>query len=207
VRFALYSLHSVTSDCWHGAFHVGQLPSTDSKKPNDMNRKNPSFLKQASKAALEMGTAGIKSVVTNASVQQTDLMQMGTNMQVRIARPTDKLEEVVAFYRDGVGMPVVYQFHDHDGYSGVMLGIPDDRIHLEFTHASGGSPCPAPTKDNLLVLYISEQQDFRKAVGRIEKAGHRPVEPENPYWSNFGKTYEDPDGWRVVLYYGKAFQH
>jgi len=148
-----------------------------------------------------------ESIATNAGVQQTDHMQMGTNLQVRIARPTDKLERVVAFYCEGVGLPVIYQFHDHDGFSGVMLGLPDDRIHLEFTHAEGGSPCPAPTKDNLLVLYIPNLQAFRDATDRIEKAGHQPVEPENPYWKHCGKTYEDPDGWRVVLYHGKAFQH
>ena len=82
-----------------------------------------------------------------------------------------------------------------------------DRIHLEFTHADGGSPCPAPTRDNLLVLYILDQQAFRNAVHRLEEAGHQPVEPENPYWRNHGKTYEDPDGWRVVLYDGRAFEN
>jgi hypothetical protein len=28
--------------------------------------------------------------------------------------------------------------------------------------------------------------------------GHDPVEPENPYWRD-DLTFEDPDGWRVVL--------
>ena len=128
-------------------------------------------------------------------------------MQIRLARPTDKLKEVVKFYRDALGLPVIGEFHDHDGYSGVMLGLPDNRTHLEFTHAIGGSPCPAPTKDNLLVLYMPGEQDFMNAVDRMEQTGHRPVESENPYWSVYGRTYEDPDGWRVVLYQGEAFQH
>jgi hypothetical protein len=25
------------------------------------------------------------------------------------------------------------------------------------------------------------------------------VAPENPYWNGRGPTFEDPDGWRVVL--------
>jgi hypothetical protein len=34
---------------------------------------------------------------------------------------------------------------------------------------------------------------------RFEKLGHSAVEPENPYWSGAGVTFEDPDGWRLVL--------
>ena len=30
-------------------------------------------------------------------------------------------------------------------------------------------------------------------------AGHSPVPPYNPYWDLVGKTFEDPDGYRVVL--------
>ena len=29
--------------------------------------------------------------------------------------------------------------------------------------------------------------------------GILPVEPENPYWKDKSETYEDPDGWRVIL--------
>ena len=114
-------------------------------------------------------------------------------MQIRIARPTDKLEEVVNFYRDAIGLPVIFEFHNHEGYSGSILSLPDGRLHLEFTHTDGGSPCPAPTKDNLLVLYIPDQQAFRDAVSRLEQTGRASVEPENPYWSDYGMTYEDPD--------------
>ena len=102
------------------------------------------------------------------------------SMQIRIARPTDKLDEVVAFYRDGLGLPVIGHFERHAGFSGVMFGLPDYRIHLEFTHFDGGSPCPAATKDNLLVFYISNVEAFHSAVDRLEESGHPPVEPENP---------------------------
>ena len=27
----------------------------------------------------------------------------------------------------------------------------------------------------------------------------QPVEPANPYWASHGVTFEDPDGFRVVL--------
>ena len=126
-------------------------------------------------------------------------------MQIRVARPTDKLSKVVAFYRDGLGLPVIGQFENHVGYSGVLLGTPTDRVHLEFTQTEAGSPCPAPTKDNLLVFYIPEDEAFAAAVKRMTDHGHQPVEPENPYWKGKSYTFEDPDGWRVVIYHGQAF--
>jgi hypothetical protein len=33
----------------------------------------------------------------------------------------------------------------------------------------------------------------------MEHHGHRPVKSFNPYWDKKGKTFEDPDGYRVVL--------
>jgi catechol 2,3-dioxygenase-like lactoylglutathione lyase family enzyme len=119
--------------------------------------------------------------------------------QVRIARPTDQLERVVAFYRDGLGLKEIGRFVNHAGYDGVMLGLPDATYHLEFTQHTGGSPCPAPSKDNLLVLYIPDTTQRQALRERLESLGHAAVEPENPYWLDKSVTFEDPDGWRVVL--------
>src|SRR4029453_3611099 len=76
--------------------------------------------------------------------------------QVRIARPTDRLERVVAFYRDGIGLAELASFRGHAGYDGVMLGLPGAEYHLEFIRREHGSPGTAPSKDNLLVLYLPE---------------------------------------------------
>ncbi len=119
--------------------------------------------------------------------------------QVRFARPTDRLEAVVAFYRDGLGLPEIARFEDHAGYDGVMLGLPDGSCHLEFTQHVDGSPCPAPSRDNLLVLYIPDADHLARLRDRLAGHGHQPVEPENPYWRDKSLTFEDPDGWRVVL--------
>ena len=126
-------------------------------------------------------------------------------VQVRVARPTDKLDEVAMFYQKAVGLPAIWRFEGHAGYSGVMLEIPGTQTHLEFTHADPGSPCPAPTKDNLLVLYFADHANYLKALQRMQLEGHSPVAPENPYWLNKSQTFEDPDGWRVVLYDGVPF--
>jgi len=119
---------------------------------------------------------------------------------VRVARPTDRLAEVVAFYRDGVGLAVLGGFRGHAGYDGVFLGLPGAGHHLEFTSHVAGSPCPAPTRENLLVLYYDSAQEREAVVARLRARGEAVVEPENPYWTQIGAlTFEDPDGWRVVL--------
>ena len=119
--------------------------------------------------------------------------------QVRIARPTDRLAEVVRSYSDALGLEQIASFEGHAGYDGVMLALPGRRDHLEFTHHQSGSPCPAPTKDNLLVFYVEDEGSFCEMAARLKLHGHEPVEPENPYWAGEGLTFEDPDGWRVVL--------
>ena len=122
--------------------------------------------------------------------------------QVRIARPTDKLKEVTEFYHLALGMPIIGAFSDHDGYDGIMLGIKGANIHLEFTQHTHGSPCPAPSLDNLLVLYYATTAEYNNAVALIESFGHKAVAPENDYWIDKSLTYEDPDGWRVVFFNG-----
>ncbi len=120
--------------------------------------------------------------------------------QIRIARPTDRLEAVVAFYRDGLGLVELGGFDDHDGYTGVMLGLPDAGLHLEFTSHSAGSPGAAPSRDNLLVLYLGDRERRDAIAAQLEARGGAPVTPENPFWESVGAlTFEDPDGWRVVL--------
>lgn len=123
-------------------------------------------------------------------------------VQFRFARPTDKLGEVIRFYHEGVGLPVIGSFHDHDGYDGIMLGLSGSTCHIEFTSHVSGSPCPAPTNDNLLVLYFDDTDKYNSALERLNGYGYLPVQPENPYWLDKSKTFEDPDGWRVVLFNG-----
>ncbi|TPE43775.1 VOC family protein [Pontibacter mangrovi] len=120
--------------------------------------------------------------------------------QVRIARPTDKLPEVERFYCQGLGLRKLGGFENHKGYDGIMLGLPGFPYHLEFTQHPHGSPCPAPSKDNLLVLYVPDAQRINRVAERLAHMGYPEVEPENQYWKDKGATtIEDPDGWRLVL--------
>ena len=118
---------------------------------------------------------------------------------LRVARPTDDLDAVVRFYRDGLGFAVLGEFRGHDGFDGVMLGHAGAGYHLEFTRKAGHPAGKAPTEDNLLVFYLPDREDWERAVARLEAHGHRPVPAFNPYWDRRGRTFVDPDGYRVVL--------
>jgi catechol 2,3-dioxygenase-like lactoylglutathione lyase family enzyme len=118
---------------------------------------------------------------------------------LRVARPTDNLPEVLKFYRDGLGLDVLTSFN-HLGYEGEILGRKGLPYHLEFTHQAGHKVGKAPTQDHLLVFYIPDEADWKRAVERMQQHGYKPVISYNPYWDNGGKTFEDVDGYRVVLH-------
>jgi len=118
---------------------------------------------------------------------------------LRIARPTDHLEQVVRFYIDGLGWMILDSFQDHEGFDGVMVGLPGAPFHLEFTHRPGDPVGRAPTEDHLLVFYLPDREEWQGSVDRMQAAGYLPVSSSNPYWDRDGLTFEDPDGYRVVL--------
>jgi catechol 2,3-dioxygenase-like lactoylglutathione lyase family enzyme len=116
-------------------------------------------------------------------------------LEVRFARHTERLEEVVRFYRDGIGLPKIGRFEGHDGYDGVFLALPGTRAHLELT-SGGAHGAPAPHPETLIVLYLGSREAVEDVLARV---GADPVEAANPYWAANGVTLEDPDGFRVVL--------
>ncbi|MCP4425153.1 MAG: VOC family protein [Chloroflexi bacterium] len=120
-------------------------------------------------------------------------------MKLRIARPTDNLSEVVRFYRDGLGLDALASFENHSDFDGVMLGCKGLPYHLEFTHHRGHKVGKAPSQDNLLVFYMPDKIEWTNAVERMRQHGYEPVKSYNPYWDEKGKTFEDIDGYRVVL--------
>lgn len=134
-----------------------------------------------------------------APVMPEDLSSQPGSATVRIARPTDDLDALVPFYRDGLGLEVLHRFKGHDGFDGMMLGAPGAPIHFEFTHAAAHAAGKAPTRDHLVVFYLPQIDGWRAAVARMRAAGFEPVVSMNPYWDRLGLTFEDPDGYRVVL--------
>ena len=131
----------------------------------------------------------------------TPLPSIG-RLHLRVARPTDDLAAAVAFYRDALGLAVLSRFEDRDGFDGVMLGGDGAGYHLELTRKRGHTAGRAPTEDNLLVFYVPDEAEHARAVDRLRQHGHAPVRSFNPYWDANGLTFEDPDGYRVVLHRG-----
>ena len=84
-----------------------------------------------------------------------------------------------------------------------MIGLPNEKYHLEFTQHPDQLQLPKPTRENLLVFYFDTPESFAAANEKLQASGHQPVMPENPYWNEKSFTYEDPDGWRIVLFNGQ----
>ena len=151
--------------------------------------------------------------------------------QLRIARPTANITDLLPFYCEGLGFEIVSSFTDHEGFDGVMLALPSSggggsrgasSYHLEFTSMTAnvavagghqqqqqqqqqnqkqaiGHQLRAPSQENLLVFYLPDIAQYESAVERMQRLGHAPVASFNPYWDRCGKTFEDPDGYRIVL--------
>lgn len=122
---------------------------------------------------------------------------------LRIARPTDELQTVVSQYRRGLNFSILGQFENHRGFDGVILGHHAHPWHLEFTHHRGTSVGRAPTCDHLLVFYLADTHQWQVQCAQMETAGFTPVASYNPYWDVQGRTFEDVDGYRVVLQMGR----
>lgn len=123
-------------------------------------------------------------------------------VQFRVARPTNQLDEITRFYSEALGFEIIGQFKGHDGFDGVMIGLPGKTYHLEFTQHISNTALPHPTEENLLVFYFDNPEEYTKANERLLNHGYHPVQPANPYWLNKSETYEDPDKWRIVLFNG-----
>ena len=118
---------------------------------------------------------------------------------LRVARPTDDLDALLPFYIDGLGFEMLYRFGDHEEFDGFMAGHPGYPYHLEFTHHRGHKVGRAPSRDHLLVFYLPDAAAYHAGLTRITNAGFAPVASYNPFWDEGGVTFEDPDGYRVVL--------
>lgn len=102
-------------------------------------------------------------------------------------------------YQSGLNLEIIAQFENHDGFDGIVLGYDNSPYHLEFTHHNGTTVGKSPTKDNLLVWYVPDKIIAAKYNNQLINAGFKRVKSYNPYWDKYGKTFEDIDGYRVVI--------
>jgi predicted lactoylglutathione lyase len=117
---------------------------------------------------------------------------------LRVARHTNNLEKIKNFYVKLLGFEILTTFENHQGYSGIMIGDPEHSWHFEFTK-SDESPDRTNDPDDLIVLYFDDPEDYQQKINKLVAHNSPIVESKNPYWDNYGKTFLDPDGFRVVL--------
>jgi hypothetical protein len=118
---------------------------------------------------------------------------------LRIARPVNDLGRSVGMYRRGLGLAELGRFADHAGFDGVMLGLPGASWHFEFTVCRAHPVRPTPTPEDLAVFYLPDAEAWQARCAAMAAAGFREVEAFNSYWQQRGRTFEDGDGYRVVL--------
>ena len=121
------------------------------------------------------------------------------NAHLRIARPVSDLTQSVRMYKQGLSMEELGSFMDHEGFDGVMLGHPDGAFHFEFTYCRRYPVAPASTAEDLLVFYVPQMESWDERCEAMLGAGFKEVESFNPYWARLGRTFEDRDGYRVVI--------
>jgi hypothetical protein len=102
-------------------------------------------------------------------------------------------------YCEGLQFDVLGSFENHEGFDGVMLGKRGCAYHFEFTVCRLHPVRPQPTPEDLAVFYMPGEGEWHAACARMLAAGFRQTPAFNPYWDVRGRTFEDADGYRVVL--------
>lgn len=121
---------------------------------------------------------------------------------LRVARPVSDLARTERMYCAAFGLAVLARFEDHEGFDGVILGSAGVDYHFEFTHCARHPVAPSPTSEDLIVFYIPDRAEWQSLCDSAEDNGFIHVRSFNPYWDVVGRTYADPDGYRIVLQQG-----
>jgi catechol 2,3-dioxygenase-like lactoylglutathione lyase family enzyme len=122
----------------------------------------------------------------------------GPVQMLRVARPCSDLVAARRFYVDALGLSILAEFADHQGFDGLIVGEPGAPWHLELVHERGTAVSP-PSPEDLIVLYLADAAAYAAREQRLRAAGFVPVPSHNPYWDHDGASFEGPDGYRVVL--------
>lgn len=119
-------------------------------------------------------------------------------MILRIARHTNKIKELAAFYTTIIGLKITGHFEQHEGYDGIFLGKDEQQWELEFTTSEE----PIHSKydeDDLVVFYPESQEEYDTILSRIHMHHLEISKAKNPYWNANGILIHDPDGFGVII--------
>lgn len=119
-------------------------------------------------------------------------------MKLRIARHTDDLEKIKAFYVDILKFELLGSFENHANYDGIFIGNPNYDWHLEFTK-SDKKANHSSDEDDILVLYPETISNYDNLISNLKQKGISTIIANNPYWNENGKMFLDPDGFRIII--------
>ena len=119
---------------------------------------------------------------------------------VRLARPTLRLAECTAFYRDVLGLSVLFEFRDHAGYSGTVFALPDRFVQLELVERADA----ASIRDRIPRTRSCSISDRPTPSPRCARACRRSAWT---WWCRRTRTgcgagawaVADPDGWIAMF--------
>ncbi len=119
-------------------------------------------------------------------------------MILRVARHTDNLEKVISFYIEIMGLEIMGDFKNHDGYDGVFIGKPNLDWHLEFT-ISQENPNHIFDEDDILVFYPKTIEELDSIMNKIHENNFEIKKSKNPYWNINGILIKDYDNHNVII--------
>lgn len=119
-------------------------------------------------------------------------------MNLRIARHTNNLEKIEAFYINILGFERLGGFQNHNNYDGVFIGKPKLDWHFEFTQ-SDAKTNHTSDPDDVIVLYSKTISEYNQFIDRLIANNISIITANNPYWNENGKMFLDPDGFRIVI--------
>jgi catechol 2,3-dioxygenase-like lactoylglutathione lyase family enzyme len=119
---------------------------------------------------------------------------------VRVARPSRDLAAAERFYAHGLGLAVLWRSTERvpGEHDLLMVGPAGGSWHFELTRDPERPLEPAPTVDDLFVVYLGAPVE-ESLVDRLVACGGTRVRAHNPYWDEHGVTVADPDGYGLVL--------
>ncbi len=120
-------------------------------------------------------------------------------MKLRIARATNDLTAISTMYERGLNFKRLASFDAHAGFSGVILGDPGESYHLEFTQENQVVAPRCHSPEDLLVFYLPNNAARTAREEKLVMAGFILVPAHNPYWEVHGATFEDFEGYRIVI--------
>jgi catechol 2,3-dioxygenase-like lactoylglutathione lyase family enzyme len=122
---------------------------------------------------------------------------------IRFSRSSCRFREVVAFYRDVVGLRLYESFEESYGSNGAIFVLPDSSVTLEIVESA--EPVAIDPHEQLC-LYFGEDTAMAAVRDRLVAAG-APRAVAHPYWQATGAVaFRDPEGRVLILapfVYGK----